>query len=136
MRPMPKSEELVPTRGQFAGLSVADLQRLYLEEVGRSTDSEDRKYLEWKLRLARAGKVRTGPRRPREGIPDRQLVPIRLEVYQLEAIDDAWNAVGMPDRMTFFRKAFVAQLKVMLKEAKSKRVKKVISEALLAFEEP
>jgi hypothetical protein len=42
-------------------LSVAELQAMYREVVGRETRSSDSAYLVWKLRQAQKGRVRVGP---------------------------------------------------------------------------
>ncbi|HBQ18906.1 MAG TPA: hypothetical protein DEF51_49865, partial [Myxococcales bacterium] len=47
-------------------LTVEELQERYLQEVGRETGSDNKGYLIWKIRMARAGKVRIGPARERK----------------------------------------------------------------------
>jgi hypothetical protein len=51
----------------------AGLQAKYLEVIGRSTGSDDRGYLIWKIREAEKGRINLGPRktRARDGESDR-----------------------------------------------------------------
>jgi hypothetical protein len=47
-------------RGRFKGMSIAELQTLYHQKVGRPTGSDDRDYMIWKIRAAEKGKITVG----------------------------------------------------------------------------
>ena len=49
----------------MASMTVEELQTKYLEVVGRSTGSDDRRYLIWKIREAEKGRINVGPRKTR-----------------------------------------------------------------------
>ena len=126
--------EETPSYGQFKGMTIEDLQQLYLNEVGRPTESTDRTYLQWKIRQTRAGKVRVGPRAPREGLPEPKQVPIRIEAHELEAIDSSWQVAGMHTRMQFVRHCIVAGLRALKRDVEGDEAKATISRALKVFE--
>ena len=95
-------------RGRFASMTIEELQTKYLEVVGRSTGSDDRRYLIWKIREAEKGRINVGPRktRAREGEPlDVKILPLRLEADVADKMDEAWRAKGIKNRMEFFRGA-------------------------------
>lgn len=56
-----------PTRrrspSRFRGMTIDDIRRLYVETLGRSTDSEDAAYLIWRIKSAERGKIPIGPTR-------------------------------------------------------------------------
>lgn len=95
-------------RGRFASMAVEELQTKYLEVVGRSTGSDDRRYLIWKIREAEKGRINVGPRktRARDGEPlEVKILPLRLEADVADKMDEAWRAKGIKNRMEFFRGA-------------------------------
>ena len=95
-------------RGRFAAMTIEELQTKYLEVVGRSTGSDDRRYLIWKIREAEKGRINVGPRktRARDGEPlDVKILPLRLEADVADKMDEAWRAKGIKNRMEFFRGA-------------------------------
>jgi hypothetical protein len=96
-------------RGRFSAMTVEQLQTLYVAKVGRTTGSTDRRYLEWKIREAEKGRIPIGPREARaaehEGTSDVRILPLRLEVTAVDALDAAWRAKGMKSRMELFRRA-------------------------------
>ncbi|HVJ16842.1 MAG TPA: ribbon-helix-helix domain-containing protein, partial [Polyangiaceae bacterium] len=97
-----------PPRGRFASMTIEELQAKYLEVVGRSTGSDDRRYLIWKIREAEKGRINVGPRKTRErdGEPlDVKILPLRLEADVADKMDEAWRAKGIKNRMEFFRGA-------------------------------
>ncbi len=97
-----------PPRGRFATMTIEELQTKYLEVVGRSTGSDDRRYLIWKIREAEKGRINVGPRktRARDGEPlDVKILPLRLEAEVADKMDEAWRAKGIKNRMEFFRGA-------------------------------
>ena len=86
-------------------MTIEELHAKYLEVVGRSTGSDDRRYLTWKIREAEKGRINVGPRktRAREGEPlDVKILPLRLEADVADKMDEAWRAKGIcsccPDR--------------------------------------
>lgn len=95
-------------RGRFSSMTIEELQTKYLEVVGRSTGSDDRRYLIWKIREAEKGRINIGPRktRARDGEPlDVKILPLRLEADRADKMDEAWRAKGIKNRMEFFRGA-------------------------------
>lgn len=89
-------------------MTIEELQRTYLEVVGRSTGSDDRRYLIWKIREAEKGRINVGPvkTRAREGEPlDVKILPLRIETELADKMDEAWRAKGIKNRMEFFRGA-------------------------------
>ena len=100
-------------RGRFAGMTIEELQTRYLDVVGRSTGSDDRRYLIWKIREAEKGRINVGPRktRAREGEPlDVKILPLRLEADVADKMDEAWRAKGIKNRAEFFRGAIARYL--------------------------
>lgn len=100
-------------RGRFASMSIEELQTKYLDVVGRSTGSDDRRYLIWKIREAEKGRINVGPRktRARDGEPlDVKILPLRLETELADKMDEAWRSKGIKNRMEFFRGAIGAYL--------------------------
>ena len=76
--------------------------------VGRSTGSDDRRHLIWKIREAEKGRINVGPHktRARDGEPlDVKILPLRLEADVADKMDEAWRAKGIKNRMEFFRGA-------------------------------
>ncbi len=91
---------------RLSELSVADLQARYLEEVGRATASVNKNYLVWKIRMARAGKVRVGPARERKHEPgDTQVVPLTLPRGAVAALDEVVERTTFGNRSAFLRRA-------------------------------
>lgn len=112
MAPEPETapDESAPPkpRGRFASMTIEELQAKYLEVVGRSTGSDDQRYLIWKIREAEKGRIPVGPRKTRErnGEPvDVKILPLRLEADVVERMDEAWRTRGIKNRMEFFRRA-------------------------------
>jgi len=109
--PPPKTSAPEP-RGRFASMTIEELQQKYLEAVGRSTASEHRGYLKWKIREAERGRVPTGPRTPRTPGEQRpmRVLPLRIEVDAIQQMDAAWRARGIKSRTAFLRKALGSYL--------------------------
>jgi hypothetical protein len=98
----------VVKRGRFAAMSVEELHAKYIEVVGRSTGSDNKAYLIWKIREAEKGRITVGPVQTRktEGEPaDVKILPLRLETETVERMDAAWRERGIKTRMEFFRRA-------------------------------
>lgn len=93
----------------LAGMDADALRKLYAEVIGRPTGSTNTGYLIWKIREARKGRIKVGPRAPR---PERRpgvemkVIPIRIETDALAAMDDLVGE-GKPyrSRMDIFRAA-------------------------------
>ena len=91
-------------RSQWAGLSVKQLQAMYLEVVGRETGSRDAAYLVWKVREAKAGRVPVGPRTV-HAAADMTTLPFRVPIAASEAMDEVWRARGTRSRNRFLEEA-------------------------------
>jgi len=83
----------------------------YLEVVGRSTGSDNKAYLIWKIREAQKGRIPVGPRKSahREGVTFKVL-PLRMESDLVDKLDEAWRRQGLHSRMDLFRKSLHAFL--------------------------
>ena len=93
-------------------LSVAELQAMYREVVGRETRSSDSAYLVWKLRQAQKGRVRVGPieRRAPGEAANVKVLPLRMTAAEVEALDEAWRRLGFKSRTAMIRKAIEGML--------------------------
>ena len=94
-------------------LSVEELQQLYTEVVGRDTGSSDRRYLIWKIREAKKGRMKTGPvrRRYADGeAPDKKVLPLRMEAEIVARLDEARERLALKTRMDLFRKSLADYL--------------------------
>lgn len=90
-------------------LSVAELQAMYREVVGRDTRSSDSAYLVWKLRQAQKGRIRLGPiERRTGGVSDVKVLPLRMPAAEVQALDEAWRRLGFKSRTAMIRKAIAA----------------------------
>ena len=93
-------------------LTVEELRARYLQEVGRETDSDNKGYLIWKVRMARAGKVRVGPARERKHEPGTtQVVPLTLPRDSVAALDEVVEGTTFENRSAFLRRAIYDLLK-------------------------
>jgi len=103
--------EAAPTREKLTKLDVPTLQARYLEVVGRSTGSDNKAYLIWKIREAQKGRIPVGPRKSahREGVTFKVL-PLRMESDLVDKLDEAWRRQGLHSRMDLFRKSLQAFL--------------------------
>jgi hypothetical protein len=94
-------------------LSVEELQRLYTEVVGRDTGSSDKRYLIWKIREAKKGRVKVGPVRRGHAdgeAPDMKVLPLRMEAEVVARLDEARERLGLKTRMDLFRKSLADYL--------------------------
>ncbi|ACY15430.1 hypothetical protein [Haliangium ochraceum] len=107
-------------------LSVAELQQLYRETLGRPTGSSHKRYLVWKIREAQKGRVRTGPvtrgRPAGEPGAEHKILPLRMEAETVEALDEAWRRHGLKSRMDFFRHALGSYLASLGEDDVAERV--------------
>ena len=103
--------EAAPAREKLTKLDVPTLQARYLEVVGRSTGSDNKAYLIWKIREAQKGRIPVGPRKSahREGVTFKVL-PLRMESDLVDKLDEAWKRQGLHSRMDLFRKSLHAFL--------------------------
>ena len=111
----PTASEPATANGEpkLTKLSVEELQQLYTEVVGRDTGSSDRRYLIWKIREARKGRIKTGPvrRRYADGeAPDMKVLPLRMEAEIVARLDEARERLGLKTRMDLFRKSLADYL--------------------------
>jgi len=98
---------------KLSKLSVDELQALYIEVVGRDTGSSDRRYLIWKIREARKGRIPVGPVRRRHAdgeAPDMKVLPLRMEAEVVARLDEARERLGLKTRMDLFRKSLAEYL--------------------------
>ena len=89
-------------------MTIEQLQAKYLEVVGRSTGSDSKNYLIWKIREAEKGRIPIGPRKTRshDGEPlDVRILPLRLNAEAVDKMDEAWRAHGIKNRTQFLRNA-------------------------------
>lgn len=92
-------------------LSVAELQAMYREVVGRETQSSASAYLVWKLRQAQKGRIRVGPIERRSGgTSDVKVLPLRMTAAEVEVLDEAWRRLGFKSRTAMIRKAIASLL--------------------------
>jgi hypothetical protein len=94
-----------PKRGRFTGMTVEQLRALYAETLGRSTESTDAAYLQWKIREAEKGHVAIGPVHRRHR--DEPVVPVTLRFgrSELARIDAALARAGVKNRTRFLMAA-------------------------------
>lgn len=94
-------------KAKLTKLSVAELQAMYREVVGRETRSSDSAYLVWKLRQAQKGRVRVGPieRRATGETADIKVLPLRMTAAEVEALDEARRRLGFKSRTAMLKKA-------------------------------
>ena len=103
--------EAAPAREKLTKLDVPTLQARYLEVVGRSTGSDNKAYLIWKIREAQKDRTPVGPRKSahREGVTFKVL-PLRMESDLVDKLDEAWRRQGLHSRTDLFRKSLQAFL--------------------------
>jgi len=103
--------DATPAGEKLTKLDVPTLQARYLEVVGRSTGSDNKAYLIWKIREAQKGRIPVGPRKSahREGVTFKVL-PLRMESELVDKLDEAWKRQGLHSRMDLFRKSLQAFL--------------------------
>ena len=103
--------DAAPAGEKLTKLDVPTLQARYLEVVGRSTGSDNKAYLIWKISEAQKGRIPVGPRKGahREGVTFKVL-PLRMESALVDKLDEAWRRQGLHSRMDLFRKSLQAFL--------------------------
>ncbi len=97
------------TETKLSKLPIAELQARYLEVVGRGTSSEHRRYLIWKIREAKKGRIPVGPRgnaRRADGEPlDFKVLPLRMDSELVSKLDEARERLGLKSRMELLRRS-------------------------------
>ena len=102
------SSTVEPEKERLTKRSVPELQALYAEVVGRPTGSSNSRYLIWKIRQARKGRIPIGParRRYQEGeARSFKVLPLRMEAEVVARLDEARSRLGLPSRMALFRQS-------------------------------
>ena len=101
-----------PQETRLSKLTVAELQALYEEAVGRPSKSSNKLYLQWKIRQARKGRIPTGPRRERtaSAASPHKVLPLRMEENLVAELDQARERLGLSSRMELFRRSLHAFL--------------------------
>ena len=121
-----EGEGTEPDGARLQDLDVEQLRARYLDVVGRSTGSHDKRYLIWKIRQAEQGKVPVGPvgrRQPGEPPVEHKVLPLRMPAETVEALDDVWRRRGLKSRMDLFRHALDQYLTGLGEEAAATRVR-------------
>lgn len=90
-------------RRRWKDMSVAELQALYAEKVGRPTGSDDRTYLTWKIREADKGNIPVGPSKRKLFEGPTTPVTIKLEDEFLAKLDEASKDDGFKTRLAYLR---------------------------------
>ncbi len=99
----PEVEKTESGKQRWKDKSVADLQALYAEKVGRTTGSTDRNYLTWKIREAEKGNIPVGPAKRKLFEGPTTPITIKLEDEFLDKLDDAGKADGFKTRLAYLR---------------------------------
>ncbi len=93
------------SRKQLRELTVTSLRKMYVQVVGRPTKSSNKRYLVWKIQQAQQGKVAVGPRQTQASAGPLKVLPLRMQVELVDALDDVRVRHGMKSRMALFRAA-------------------------------
>jgi hypothetical protein len=111
--PIEAGTENKPESSKLSRLDADTLRERYLDVVGRSTSSTDKRYLIWKIKQAEQGKVPVGPLPGRRGDGverDYKILPVRMESDLVEKLDAAWQRQGLKSRMELFRRSLQSYL--------------------------
>lgn len=87
----------------LADMDTDELRTAYETEVGRTTGSDHRGYLIWKIREARKGNITVGEVARGKTRGESKTVPVRMGIELLEAVDAAWKREGFSSRVAFIR---------------------------------
>ena len=95
----------------LSAMPVEALQAEYVRVVGRTSGSEHRGYLIWKIGEALKGRVPVGPveRTAGEGGKSKTM-PVGMGEAQVAALDGAWERLGYKSRNAMIRDAVAALL--------------------------
>jgi hypothetical protein len=91
-------------------LSIAELQTMYREVVGRDTGSDNKDYLMWKIREAKRGNVRVGPAHAHEPRGPQQILSVRVDEASVPLLDAAWRKHGLRSRNDLVLRALSHEL--------------------------
>lgn len=93
-------------------LSVAELQALHRELLGRETSSTDAAYLVWRVRQSQKGRIKPGPIESRATgeAADIKVLPLRMTAAEVEALDAGWRRLGFTSRAAMLKKAIETML--------------------------
>lgn len=97
-------------RGALQKLSIEELQATYKEVVGRETSSANKAYLVWKIREARNGRIRVGPKLTREPRGPQQVLSVRVDEDAVPLLDAAWRKHGLRSRNDMVLRAIGREL--------------------------
>jgi hypothetical protein len=106
-------EVAAPAEGgrlRLGKLSIPELQAMYKEVVGRETGSDNKAYLQWKIREAKKGRIRVGPARTREPKGPQQVLSVRVDEEAVPLLDAAWRKHGLRSRNDLVLRALGREL--------------------------
>jgi hypothetical protein len=81
-----------------AKMTIEELREAYREIVGRETNSENRRYLIWRLAQAKKGRIPTGPRAGRTKSGPQKVLPVRTPAAAVEPLGEARKRLGLRSR--------------------------------------
>lgn len=91
-------------------LTIPELQERYRQTISRDTRSTSAAYLQWKIRQAEKGRVRIGPVQRRTAEGEHKVLPLRMAVETVTALDEARVRLGLKSRMELIRRALQSYL--------------------------
>lgn len=91
-------------------LTIPELQERYRQTLRRETRSRSVAYLVWKIRQAEKGRVRIGPVHRRTAEGEFKVLPLRMPIETVTALDEARVRLGLKSRMELIRRALQAYL--------------------------
>jgi hypothetical protein len=103
--PLTTVSEHTAAKVQLTKLSVAELQAMHREVIGRDTTSRDSAYLVWRLRQAQKGRIKLGAierRAPGKAV-DVKVLPLRMTAAEVEALDAGWRRLGFKSRTAMLK---------------------------------
>jgi len=106
-----------PVALRLSRLDVASLRARYVAVLGRETRSENRAYLVWRIRQAEKelalgdASATAGLAADRAAAVAHKVLPLRLPVATVEALDAVWRRQGLRSRVALFRRALALYLR-------------------------
>jgi hypothetical protein len=88
---------------RWKGMSIEQLRALYLETLGRPTESDNRTYLIWKIREAEKGNVPIGPTTRKLFEGPTIMVTMKFEEAFVDELDAAGEHDGFKARLAYLR---------------------------------
>ena len=110
--PATEGEMPASTRRRWTKMSIPELRALYVEKVGRPTDSDDRGYLIWKIRAAEKGSIPVGPSKRTRFDGPTTPVTLKLGDEFLDKLDEAAGEDGFNTRLGYIRDLMAKGLEV------------------------